>query len=232
MNSGDFSGCKKSKVGKDKLLIVAIQNKNEACQKPPFKGRLRGIGIFCLLLGMDEKILIYLVIGIIYFIFNRLKKKDPQEESEADRPSREPRADGPKPMSFEELLREITEGKQQKPAEPVVQQKPAYIPPSPQPAYVDYDDDIEVEEKNLEKRVFDQDKINEVYESAKKQAFNRPSLEESLKLADVNTAYGKFKAFESKQEASVLSKYVKDLRDPQGFKKALILSEIINRKHF
>lgn len=182
---------------------------------------------------MDEKILIYLVIGIIYFLFNRLKKKDPQhDDSDYETPREQTGSEGQKPMTFEELLREITEGKQQKPAEPVVQQKPAYIPPVAKPEYVDYDDNLEEEEKSLEKRSFDQERINEVYESAKKQAFNRPSLEESMTLADVNTSYGKFKAFETKKEESILTKYVKDLRDPKAFKKALVLSEIINRRHF
>lgn len=182
---------------------------------------------------MDEKILIYVIIGIIYFLFNRLKKKAPEDEQEGERPSESP-ADynKPKPVSFEDLLREITEGKQPKAVQPVREQKAAYTPPKPQPAYVDYDDEIEEEEKSLEKVAFDQERTNEIYENAKKQAFARPSLEESLKLADVNTSFGKFKEFEVKSERNILSEYTKDLRDPKGFKRALILSEVLNRKHF
>ena len=185
---------------------------------------------------MDEsKIIIYIVIAVIYFLFSRLKKKEPEQDEEQDyeRPNTGD-SNQPKPLTFEELLKEITEGKQQrKPTEPVSQPKPAYVPPKPQPAYVDYDDDIELDEvKSLEKVSYDQDRVNEVYENAKKQAFSRPSLEESLKLADVNTAFGKFKVFESKKEPGLLSEYVKDLRDPKGFKKALVLSEVLNRKHF
>ncbi len=180
---------------------------------------------------MDEKIWIYIVIGIIYFLFNRLRKKSPADEREVERPvDSSSEYDRPKPVSFEDLLKEITEGKQ--PAPPVIEQKPQYRQPEPQPVYVDYDDEIQDEERSLEKVTFDQERTNEIYENAKKQAFNRPSLEESLKLADVNTTFGKFKEFEIKTERNFLSEYTKDLRDPKGLKKAVILSEVLNRKHF
>ncbi len=182
---------------------------------------------------MDEKILIYIIIGIIYFLFNRLKKKNPEAEQDREGPADQSSDyDRPKPVSFEDLLREITEGKQPKPVQPFTERKPEYRRPEPPPAYVDYDDEIEDEEKSLEKVTFDQERTNEIYENAKKQAFNRPSLEESLKLADVNTTFGKFKEFEIKDERNILTEYTKDLRDPKGFKKALILSEVLNRKHF
>jgi hypothetical protein len=181
---------------------------------------------------MDEKILIYIIIGVIYFLFNRLKKK-PEDEQETEAPSNPSSDSRPKPVTFEELLREITEGKQPKPAEPVVERRVEYSRPEPQPAYVDYDDEIEEEEaKSLEKVTFDSERTNEIYERAKKEAFNRPSLEESLKLSDVNTTYGKFKEFERKTERNILHDYLSDLRDSQGLKKALVLSEVLNRKHF
>ena len=181
---------------------------------------------------MDEKVLIYIVIGIIYFLFNRLKKKNP-EEQEVERPTdQQSDSERPRPVSFEDLLREITEGKQPKSAPPVFESKPQYRQPELKPTYVDYDDDIEVEEKSLEKVTFDQERTNEIYENAKKMAFNRPSLEESMKLSDVNTSFGKFKEFEAKTGQNLLFEYAKDLRDPKGFKKAFILSEVLNRKHF
>lgn len=182
---------------------------------------------------MDEKILIYIIIGIIYFLFNRLKKNPQQEEGDSEKPASPVGNGSPRPLTFEELLKEITEGKQSKPAEPVreIPKAKEYKLPQPQPAYVDYDDDIEKEEESLEKVSFDQERINQIYEDAKKLAFNRPSLEETVSLVNVNTTFGKFKAFEVK-ERNLLHDYTKDLRDPKGFKKALILSEVLNRKHF
>ena len=83
---------------------------------------------------MDEKILIYIVIGIIYFLFNRLKKKNP-EEQEVERPNDQPSdSNSPRPVTFEELLREITEGKQPKQTPPVFESKPQYGQPEPEPA--------------------------------------------------------------------------------------------------
>lgn len=193
------------------------------------------MAIFWLLLDMDEKIIFYIVLGIVYFIFNALKKKKPEDEPGPDRSQSRPKSDKPQPVTFEELLREITEGKTEKfPESPVTQSKPEFRQPlpKPKPAYIDYDDDLEEEEKSLEKTNFDDERSNQAYEEAKRMAFNRPSLEETMKLEEVNTTYGRFKEFDKKQEATVLSEYIKDLRDPKGFKKALILNEVLNRKHF
>lgn len=184
---------------------------------------------------MDEKVIFYIVLGIVYFIFNALKKKKPEGEVNENIPPSRPDSHKPQPVSFEELLRELTEGKnrQENPSPPVVQQYPERPPFSrQQPTYIDYDDDLEEEERSLEKVSFDDDRTNKVYEEAKKLAFQRPSLEETLKLENVNTTYGRFKEFDVKQEKSPLLEYVKDLRDPKGFKKAFILSEVLNKKHF
>lgn len=185
---------------------------------------------------MDEKIIFYIVLGIVYFIFNALRKKKPENEPGPDRPQSRPQTNKPQPVSFEDLLREITEGKKPEkfPESPVNQQKTEYRQPlpKPQPAYVDYDDDLEEEGDSLEKVNFDDERSNKAYEDAKKMAFNRPSLEETMKLDQVNTTFGRFKEFEKKEDGGVLFEYVKDLRDPKGFKKALILSEVLNRKHF
>lgn len=192
--------------------------------------------IFYVFLGMDEKIIFYIVLGIIYFVVNALKKKKPENEPGPDRPPSRPQPHKPQPVSFEDLLREITEGKQRpKSSEtPSTAQKTTYRQPlpKPQPAYVDYDDDLEEEAKRLENTSFDDDRSNKAYEEAKKMAFNRPSLEETMTLDQVNTTYGRFKEFDKKEEPGLLAEYVQDLRDPKGFKKALILSEILNRKHF
>ena len=185
---------------------------------------------FALLLSMDEKILFYIVLGVIYFLFNRLKKKKPADEPDFDSTTNPQPHSGPKSISFEDLLKEITEAKQ--PSSQPPQTRKIEKEFKPKPAYVDYDDDLEEEEKSLEKPVMDDDRANKIYEDAKKLAFHRPSLEETLKVKEVNTEYAKFKQFEAKEGGGLLADYIKELRDPKGFKKALILSEVINRKHF
>jgi hypothetical protein len=178
---------------------------------------------------------IYVIIAIIYGISRALKKPENQPKDVADpRPDRPvnydqtpPPGQRPKAMTFEELLKEITEAKQPP--------QPTYETKRHQPEYVDYDDDIkeeaeDLEEVSYEKRYREEERANAVYEEAKRQAFNRPSLEETLKVSDTNVQFGKFKVFEEQQSRNVLEDYTKDLQDPSGLKKAVILTEILNRK--
>lgn len=170
---------------------------------------------------------LYVIIGAIWFL-SRLGKKKKAEESASpsdandERPVSSTRTPSPKPkqLTFEELLREITESKQQ-------QELPKEEP------VVDYDDNLEEEEKDLEDVEYDYRKENktyEVYEEAKKQAFHRPSLEETMKVQDTVVSFGKFKEFERGAETNLASEYLKDFHDPEGFKKAVVMSEILKRK--
>ena len=69
-----------------------------------------------------------------------------------------------------------------------------------------------------------------MYEEGKKQAFLRPSLEETMKLEDTIVKFEKFKVFEEEEKQNVLAEYVRDLEDPEGFKKAFVLSEVLQRR--
>lgn len=169
---------------------------------------------------------LYVIIAVIYLISRARKKKADESpgpvDAGRDRPmsSPPPQANKPRQLSFEELLREITESKQQ-------QQLPREEP------VVDYDDDLEEEEKDLEDVEYDYRKENktyELYEDAKKQAFLRPSLEETLKVQDTVVSFGKFKEFEIEDENNLASEYLKEFHDPDGLKKAVVMSEILKRK--
>src|SRR3712207_4949400 len=93
---------------------------------------------------------IYVIIAIIYVITRALKKPENQPKDIGDtNPGRpvnyDPTPVGtnkPKPLTFEELLKEITEAKQQ-PAQPSYETK-RHVP-----EYVDYDDDLKEEEQDL-----------------------------------------------------------------------------------
>jgi len=176
----------------------------------------------------DIQIWLYIIIGVIYFL-SRLKKKPEQQPKDLsdfepekpvqtfDKPSPRPSAPA-KGMTFEELLREITQEKSAK---------------QPEPEFVDYDDNLEDEAKDLEEVDYNyrkQDKIYEVYEEAKKQAFNRPSLEETMKVGDTKMEYGRFKVFETEAKRDLMKEYLADFNDPEGFKKAVVMSEILQRK--
>lgn len=179
---------------------------------------------------------IYVIIAIIYGIARALKKPENQSKDAPDhRPNRPvdydatpPSGSKPKPLTFEELLREITEAKQPQPPQP------SYETTRYEPV-VDYDDDVKDEEQDLEevsynKRYQEEERVNTAYEEAKRQAFNRPSLEETLKVSDTQVQFGKFKVFEEQQKRNVLEDYTKDFQDPEGLKKAVVMSEILKRK--
>jgi hypothetical protein len=168
---------------------------------------------------------LYVIIGLIYLVSRAMKKKANQSQGPVDtkeeRPFSTTRHEGnkPKQLSFEELLKEITESKQQ--------QQPREEP------VVDYDDNLEEEEKDLEDVEYDyrkQNKTYEIYEEAKQQAFHRPSLEETMKIQDTVVSFGKFKEFERRAETNLAAEYLKEFHDPEGLKKAVVMSEILKRK--
>jgi hypothetical protein len=181
---------------------------------------------------MDEKVLFYIILGIVYFIFSRLKKKPNQEAEYEDNDAPESGAGKPKPVSFEDLLREITEGKHQqgrsqaRPIEPQVSEGAK----KSSPAYTDYDDETEDEVEVIERQQQEQERVSQVYEQAKKQAFLRPSLEETLQFKEIEVNAGRFKSFDKKEK--ITNSYLKDFKDRNGFKRAFIASEILNRKQF
>jgi len=168
---------------------------------------------------------LYVIIGVIYLVSRARKKKADQSPGPVDANEEKPfsstRHEGnkPKQLSFEELLKEITESKQQR-------------PPMEEPV-VDYDENLEEEEKDLEDVEYDyrkQNKTYEVYEEAKKQAFFRPSLEETMKLQDTVVNFGKFKEFEKRAETNLAAEYLKEFHDTDSLKKAVVMSEILKRK--
>ena len=156
---------------------------------------------------MDNlKIWFYVILGVIYLL-SRMRKKPSQEPTQV--PDRQPeRPQGrmetpvggsPKSLTFEELLKEITEAKTQVPQ------------PSP------------VQKPKQTKKV-------KQGEPVRKQTFLHPSLEETMKLEDTVVNFGRFKGFEDETERNLLEEYTKDFRDPEGFKKAFVMSEILKRR--
>ena len=180
----------------------------------------------------DVQFWLYIIVGVIYLL-SRLRKKPEQKPKDLpnyrpespvqkyEQPSAKPTASTGKALTFEELLREISESKSSVPA------------PQPGRARVDYDDNIGEEEQDLEEVDYDyrkKDKIYDVYEDAKKQAFNRPSLEETMKVGNTVMTFGKFKEFELETKRDLMKEYLSDFKDPEGLKKAVVMSEVLQRK--
>lgn len=167
---------------------------------------------------------IWLIIVVVSFLAQR-KKKQAQNQA----PGAPPTMPEAKPISFEDLLREIQAGKTPQP--PVAHGKPR---PQPVATYTDYDDELPEEEQDLEQVDYkkrDEDATFDVYEKAKLAAFNRPSLEETMKVEDTDVKFGQFKGYQQEQPLTPAHAFIKDLQDPEGFRKAFIMSEILNRKY-
>lgn len=165
---------------------------------------------------------IWVVVIVITMIARVVKKKEPARRPPAPEPDRRQsgESDDSKPMSFEELLREIQAAKNQ----------PVTSTPHQR---VDYDDDLQEEAKSLEGTDYStpwSEKSNEIYEKAKAEAFFRPSLEETLKLEDTVIRFGQFKGYQQADRVSAASELAMEIRNPSGFKKAFIMSEILKRR--
>ena len=180
---------------------------------------------------MDLQFWIWVIIVVVTLLSRAMrnsKRPDGPDDSQRTDPESAP---DHKPMTFEELLREIQasktpeQPKQVQPARPIQQTKPY------EKTYeVDYDDDLEEEEKDLETVPASDDRSYEVYERAKSEAFQRKSLEETLKLSDTVMKYDHFKEYDDAGKKSIANDILKDFKDPDGFRKAFIMSEILKPK--
>jgi hypothetical protein len=182
---------------------------------------------------MDAQFWIYIIIGVIYFLSRLLKKGEQatQESTENQRPVRreprqtaQPASDAPRELTFEELLREITEGKQVQRPQP--QREVA-------PQYESYEKDLGDEARSLEE--VDVDEASQAprwkpYEEIPVRSAERRSLEETLRLEDTVMTFGKFDVFEKKTKKNYLDDYIRIMRNPESLKQAVVMSEILKRK--
>lgn len=183
----------------------------------------------------DLQFWLYVIIGVIYLL-TQIRKKAKQG---APRQAPQPRkpvttqwkqetatpAETQKPMSFEDLLREITEAK-------TVSKTPQYE--EPEPEYVDYDDFAEEDKTVLTETDTDYSdtKTYREFEEAKFKDYTRGTLEDTLKLENVKVEFGKFKEFAAQERVNLLELYTRDLQDPNGLKKAFVLSEVLQPRYF
>ncbi|MBR07989.1 MAG: hypothetical protein CMP48_09905 [Rickettsiales bacterium] len=176
----------------------------------------------------DARIWIYIVAGAIYLISRALKKKKPDavpRKPTGSRPSA-PSSSPNKPVSFEELLREFTEGKA--------------ADPEPTPEPVETRRAVEErkwqqENKTVEdfsnegrNRTFADDESRRVYEESIKNA-------EGAEINFERDEHFRIKLKDRKEEESDRSGFATEisemLRNPEDARKAVILGEILNRKY-
>jgi len=160
----------------------------------------------------------YIIAAVIYFLTRGKKKKQPT----TSRPGTENR---PKtqPKSFEDLLKEITEGREpeSETPKPIAEQKPFIIR-----------DEEEERRKAIEsegsKRAFADDESKRVYEESIKMAegadleFNPSENYREPRL---------FKQEEETEAEPTIADEIRDGLNTSEAKKAIIYAEILNRKY-
>jgi hypothetical protein len=200
---------------------------------------------------MDFQFWLYVIIGVIYLI-SRLAKKPanptdfPDYGPEKPVPgagSRQPstqKGEVERELTFEELLREITEGKVAKePYKPAKEQRQKPVEEYERSLEeefrrdVSYEEEVVREDRGLEDVKYDHrkdDKAVKAYDEAKRQAFLRPSLEETMDIGATDMKFGRFKEFEQAERQDLLQHYLGNLKDAESWKKAIVVSEILKRK--
>ena len=179
----------------------------------------------------DFQTILYIIIGLLYFLSRGLKKKKPPVKP--DRPSgdvakEQGQDSAPRQLTFEELLREFTEGKQageedERTPPPAEEVEPSRRSISPMSSHREEDDD---EIRQPARRRFADEDSRKIYQESIRSAENLRSEHSS------QPEYG-FKRYEdhSDEETTVGAEIASVLKEEDGGRKAIILSEILNRKY-
>lgn len=171
---------------------------------------------------MDSfEVLIYIIFGVIYLLSRALKKKKkpsaprPQMESDDEVVTQDA------PVTFEDLLKELTGAQTPKPK----------TQPKPQQRY-DRSDPAEYEDLREQRRpVADDSRSREVYESARRSAKDIKTIDELVDLEKGIEPSGRFEEFKIEKQFTKGDEIRGMLQNKQDAQKAIILAEILNRKY-
>lgn len=149
--------------------------------------------------------IIFVAIAILTRVFKSKKKEQPQPQQQSG--NDDYANDAPKAKSFEDLLKEFS-------GEATTRREP-------QPEIISYDDQYEID-----------DEVKDIYEKSVQEAKELKTIDELVDLED-DRHTGNFKHFAGYEEQveNENSEYAALLQDEEGARKAIILSEIINRKY-
>ena len=170
---------------------------------------------------MDFENFFYVILAVIYFLSRFLKgrKQAPREDESYEQPE----DTGKKPVTFEDLLREFTQEKeQQQPSQEVtevevVEEEP--FRPARESSRKTYQSPYSDEES---KSIFERS-IREAKDLAKT---NKQSTD------DKSLVFKEFKPYQEEEESNLFATELKEmLQSGDGGKKAIILSEILNRRY-
>jgi hypothetical protein len=179
----------------------------------------------------DYKILIYVVLSILYFLFKgRGKKKKPvtrkkEQSQSAEQNSGEKR----KPKSFEELLAELS-GQDQSKEENTEYEEEEILTESKEIKPLSE----QVKERPINQQVSQEDYENadETLKELYKKGEKLKSIDELVDINEVSAQSDRFKEFEQAENENQFAKEIREgLSNPDSAKKAIVYAEIFNRKY-
>lgn len=167
---------------------------------------------------MDVELILY-IIFIVIAILSRVLKARKENNSPTTTSDQGESMDAPpkkteKTLTFEELLREFT-GEDTSHRQ---EQKP-------QPQYTREEEGYSYEEEYAD------DEIRETYSRSVNEAKKLKTIDELVSLDEPLERMEHFKQYETEEENTVASEVLEMLQEEEGARKAIILSEIINRKY-
>lgn len=171
---------------------------------------------------MDEiQILLYILFIVIAVLSRAFSKKKKQSQgtppsTASGRPSSRTEAPPKKPVSFEDLLREFTG-----------EAETTSIPEIPE-----YENDLR-DDYDQSPASFDDSSAAETYRKSIDQAKDLKTLDETVDLEDIQIGSGRFDEFKilDEDEGGDLNEYLEVFNDLEGSRKAIVLSEILQRKY-
>lgn len=166
---------------------------------------------------MDLGNIVYVVAVLGYFIYRAIQGKKEKELAETNQPEEE---SGPKPVSFEDLLKEIREA-----------QKPKRQAPEPKPVFQEV---VVPQEKIRAKPIaIRRSEAVEVLDDEARfyQGAYNSSNQSATKITDV-TYEGSFLKADEHEASKKVNRYAAVLKNQQSLREALIVSEILKPRHF
>lgn len=166
---------------------------------------------------MDLGNIVYVVAVLGYFIYRAIQGKKEKELAETNQPEEE---SGPKPVSFEDLLKEIREA-----------QKPKRQDPEPKPVFQEV---VVPQEKIRAKPIaIRRSEAVEVLDDEARfyQGAYNSSNQSATKITDV-TYEGSFLKADEHEASQKVNRYAAVLKNQQTLREALVVSEILKPRHF
>jgi len=174
----------------------------------------------------DNKIWFYIIAAVIYFLTRKKKKKNQPQPNKASRPTEANRPQQqPKPVSFEDLLKDITEGRtEEAPEAEVIEEQ------SMAPVYEERPTEGKTKRESI--RHFADEESRRVYEASVARAAEYKSGHDHKFEPDEDYISQKmFKKSEVDSGPTIADEIREGLHTTDNARKAIVYSEILNRKY-